>query len=82
MLNAYDIIISPIVTEQSMEQMEENKYTFKVAKGANKSEIKKAVETIFGVKVEKVNTMNRRGKTRRVGMTRGKNSDWKRPSSS
>ena len=58
MLNPHDIIIKPIVTERSMRDMEEGKYTFKVDRRVNKSEIKKAVENVFGVKVEKVNTMN------------------------
>ena len=56
MTNPHDIIIKPIVTEQSMAAMAENKYTFVVSKSANKTEIKKAVEAIFGVNVEKVNT--------------------------
>ena len=58
MTNPHDIIIKPIVTEQSMAAMAENKYTFVVSKSANKTEIKKAVEAIFGVNVEKVNTLN------------------------
>ena len=55
MITAYDIIIKPIITEKSMALTEANKYTFKVMKKANKTEVKKAVETVFGVKVEKVN---------------------------
>lgn len=55
---AYDIIKRPIITEQSMEQTESKRYTFEVAKTANKIEIAKAVEEIFGVKVAKVNTLN------------------------
>ena len=55
MLNPHDIIIKPIVTEKSMSDMEEGKYTFKVDRRINKSEIKKAIENVFGVKVEKVN---------------------------
>ena len=51
MITAYDIIIKPVVTESSMEAMEQKRYTFKVDPKANKSEIKKAIETIFGVKV-------------------------------
>ena len=54
MKTAYDIIIKPVITEQSMEQTEAKKYVFQVAIDANKSEIKKAIEQIFGVKVEKV----------------------------
>ena len=58
MTNPHDIIIRPIVTEQSMAQMAENKYTFVVSKQANKTVIKKAVEAIFGDNVEKVNKLN------------------------
>ena len=68
----FDIIIRPIITEQSMAQMDENKYTFEVAKTSNKSEIKKAIEAIFSVKVAKVNTMNMTGKVKRQGMNIGK----------
>ena len=67
MKNAYDIILKPIITEQSMEATEEKKYVFQVAADANKSEIKKAVEEIFGVKVEKVNTLRMDGKMKRQG---------------
>ena len=67
MKNAYDIILKPVITEQSMEATEEKKYFFKVAVDANKSEIKKAVEEIFGVKVEKVNTLRMDGKMKRQG---------------
>ena len=74
----FDIIIRPIITEQSMLEMEENKYTFEVAKTSNKSEIKKAIESIFSVKVAKVNTMNMRGKVKRQGMNVGKRPDWKK----
>ena len=58
----HDLIIKPIITEESMDEMAFGKYTFEVARNANKSEIKKAIETIFEVKVEKVNTMNMVGK--------------------
>lgn len=74
----HDIIIKPIITEKSMEDMSFNKYTFVVDKKANKSEIKKAVETIFGVKVEKVNTMNMLGKMKRQGMHSGRRPSWKK----
>ena len=57
MKTAYDIIIKPVITEQSMEATEDKKYVFKVATDANKTEIKKAIEKIFDVKVEKVNTI-------------------------
>ncbi|BFT65932.1 ribosomal protein L23 [Parvimonas sp. KA00067] len=77
-MTAYDIIIKPVVTERSMENMESKRYTFKVDTKANKSEIKKAVETIFGVKVKQVNTMNITGKKKRMGANVGKRSDWKK----
>ena len=67
MKNAYDIILKPVITEQSMEATEDKKYVFQVAVDANKSEIKKAVEQIFGVKVEKVNTLRMDGKMKRQG---------------
>ena len=66
-MNAYDIIRKPIITEQSMEAVEAKKYVFEVAKSANKTEIKAAVETIFGVKVSKVNTIKMQGKVKRTG---------------
>lgn len=78
MISPHDIIIKPIITEDSMDKMEDNKYSFKVAVDANKSEIKKAVEAIFDVKVVKVNTMNMKGKKKRVGQHVGRTSDWKK----
>lgn len=78
MTNPHDIIIRPIVTEQSMAEMAENKYTFEVSKKANKTEIKKAVETIFGVNVEKVNTLNYDGKVKRMGRSVGRTASFKK----
>ena len=78
MTNPHDIIIRPIVTEQSMADMAENKYTFVVSKNANKAEIKKAVETIFGVNVEKVNTSNYDGKVKRMGRHEGRTASFKK----
>ena len=79
MKNAYDIILKPIITEQSMEATEEKKYVFQVATDANKSEIKKAVEEIFGVKVEKVNTLRMEGKMKRQGAApAGRRASWKK----
>ena len=76
---AYDIIKRPIITEQSMEQTEMKRYTFEVAKTANKIEIAKAIEEIFGVKVAKVNTINYDGKTKRMGAGRpGTRKSWKK----
>ncbi len=73
-----DIIIKPIITERSMDALQEGKYTFKVDKKANKIEIAEAVEKLFDVKVAKVNTMNCNGRTKRVGRFVGKTADWKK----
>ncbi|MDD6279434.1 MAG: 50S ribosomal protein L23 [Ruminococcus sp.] len=73
-----DIILKPVITEKSMDGLQAGKYTFKVATDANKTEIKSAVEKLFGVKVAKVNTMNCTGRTKRVGRFIGKKSDWKK----
>ena len=78
MKTAYDIVIKPIITEQSMEATEEKKYVFQVANDANKIEIKKAVEEIFGVKVEKVNTIRMDGKEKRMGVHVGRRANWKK----
>ena len=79
MKTAYDIIIKPIITEQSMEATEEKKYVFQVAIDANKIEIAKAVEEIFGVQVAKVNTLNMKGKTKRMGRyPEGRRPNWKK----
>ena len=75
---SYDIIKRPIITEQSMDQTADRKYTLEVAKNANKIEIKKAVEEIFKVEVEKVTTMNYDGKPKRQGVFAGKRADWKK----
>jgi len=73
-----EIIIKPIVTERSNLSLQEGKYTFKVAKKANKIQIAKAVESLFEVKVLRVNTMNVLGKEKRVGANSGKRPDWKK----
>ena len=78
MKTAYDIIIKPIITEQSMEATEEKKYVFQVAMDANKIEIKKAIEEIFSVKVEKVNTIRMDGKMKRMGVHVGRRANWKK----
>ncbi|WAW14826.1 50S ribosomal protein L23 [Peptostreptococcus equinus] len=78
MTNPHDIIVKPIVTEQSMAEMGNKKYTFVVAKDANKTEIKKAIEKIFEVKVEMVNTLNYDGKVKRMGRTSGKTASFKK----
>ena len=68
----YDVILKPVVTESSMNAMADNKYTFLVAPGTTKSQIKEAVEKMFpGTKVDSVNTMNKPGKQKRRGMTFG-----------
>ena len=78
-MNAYDIIIRPIITERSMSGVAEKKYVFEVAKNAGKIEIKKAVEEIFGVKVASVNTLNMPGKEKRMGAGRpGMTKTWKK----
>lgn len=73
-----DIIKRPVITEQSADLMGEKKYTFEVSPKANKTEIKNAVEEIFGVKVEGVNTMNLKGKFKRMGRYGGYRSDRKK----
>lgn len=73
-----EIIIQPLITERSMDGMEQKKYSFKVAKKATKSEVKKAIEKLFDVQVKKVNTMIMPGKTKRVGVHTGRTSDWKK----
>ena len=79
MRTAYDIVIRPIITEQSMEDLDIKKYVFEVAKDANKIEIAKAVEEIFGVRVIKVTTLHVNGKTKRVGANpQGKTRSWKK----
>ena len=75
----YDVILKPVVTEKSMNAMADKKYTFLVHTDANKTMIKEAVEKMFpGTKVEKVNTMNIQGKTKRRGMTFGKTAKTKK----
>lgn len=79
MKSGYDIILKPIITEESMTGLMMKKYTFKVAKDANKIEIAKAVEEVFpGTKVAKVNTMNVRGHERRQGYNSGYTPSWKK----
>ena len=79
MATAYDIIKRPIITEQSMSETENKKYTFEVAKDANKIQIAKAIEEIFGVKVAKVNTLNMQGKVKRMGRyPEGRRPHWKK----
>ena len=74
----YDIIISPVLTEKSYDGIQAKKYTFKVAKSATKTQIKTAIEDIFGVKVARVNTVNVDGKKKRMGRSEGYTSDYKK----
>ena len=79
MRTAYDIILRPIITEQSTEHVDLKKYVFEVARDSNKIEIGKAVEEIFGVQVKKVTTLNMKGKKKRTGRyPEGSRSDWKK----
>ena len=73
-----DIIIRPVISEKTYAQMAEGKYTFRVALTANKVQIRQAIEKIFNVKVDRVATMRVLGKTKRMGRTQGKRSDWKK----
>lgn len=75
---AQDIIIRPIVTEKTMDGVQNKKYTFEVAKNATKIDIARAVEELFGVKVSKVNTLHVRGHLRRQGRSEGYTSSWKK----
>ena len=79
MKNVYDIIRRPVITEQSMAGVADNKYVFIVDINANNTEIKEAVEAVFGVKVAKVNTVRMQGKVKRVGANpAGKRADYKK----
>ncbi len=78
MKSPYDVILKPVITEASMDMLADKKYTFKVATDANKVEIKKAVEEIFGVKVDKVTTMNFDGKLKRMGRFEGRRAAYKK----
>jgi large subunit ribosomal protein L23 len=73
-----DVILAPVVSEKSYSLLDNNAYTFQVHPDANKTEIRQAVESIWGVKVVNVNTLTRKGKTKRFRFTQGKRSDTKR----
>ena len=77
-MNNYDIIFAPVITEKSASMEEKNTYVFKVDVRANKTQIKQAIEKAFGVKVEKINTLNVNPKTRRVGRYTGKTNRYKK----
>ena len=78
MKTAYDIILAPVISEQSMDVAADKKYTFKVATDANKTQVKLAVEEIFGVEVAKVNIMNYDGKVKRMGRNVGRAASYKK----
>ena len=73
-----DIIIKPIITEASVDMLESKKYCFKVMKNATKPEIANAVEVMFGVQVQSVNTVNMKRKPKRLGMNSGYTPAWKK----
>jgi large subunit ribosomal protein L23 len=72
MKSVYDIILKPVISERSMDEAQNKKYTFKVAVDANKTEVKHALEEIFGIEVKKVNIMNVKGKVKRMGKNVGR----------
>jgi len=83
MKTPYDVIIKPVISERSMDlaqndDKEKRRYTFKVAKSANKTQVKLALEEIFGVEIEKVNIMNVKGKVKRMGKNVGRTADTKK----
>ncbi|MDD3840377.1 MAG: 50S ribosomal protein L23 [Clostridia bacterium] len=78
MRSPHDIVIRPVLTEKSYDQMDEKKYTFIVDKKCNKIEIKEAIEQLFDVEVEKINTINMTGKFKRLGIHMGKRPDYKK----
>ena len=77
-MTAHEIIIRPIVSEQSYDMMEQNKYTFEVAKSVTKLQVRDAIEEIFNVHVTSVNTLNVKPKTKRVRYVAGKTRSWKK----
>jgi large subunit ribosomal protein L23 len=78
MKTAYDVIQKPVITEAAIANIQQKKYTFRVANDANKIEIKNAVEVIFGVEVEKVTTITMKRKPRRMGYHYGYTAQWKK----
>ena len=79
MRNLSDVILRPVITEKAMDMISAKRYVFKVVKDANKVEIAKAIEEIFGVKVAKVNTLNMQGKMKRLGARpAGRRASWKK----
>ncbi len=78
MRSAYDVVLKPVITENSMDEAARGKYTFRVAADANKTEIKNAVQEIFDVQVAKINIMNVNGKKKRMGRNVGMTSSYKK----
>jgi len=78
MRTPYDVILKPVISERSMDDAKVKKYTFKVATDANKTEIKSAVEAVFGVEVIRVNVMNNNGKVKRQGKSVGRTASYKK----
>lgn len=78
MKTAYDVILKPVITEESMAATAQKKYTFRVADGASKIEIAKAVEELFKVEVKAVNTVSMKAKEKRMGVHVGKTASWKK----
>ncbi|MBP3815923.1 MAG: 50S ribosomal protein L23 [Firmicutes bacterium] len=78
MKTPYDVILKPVISERSMDNAADKKYTFKVAVDANKTEIKQAIEEIFDVEVKKVNVINMDGKLKRLGRTQGRRAAFKK----
>ncbi|MDP8978759.1 MAG: 50S ribosomal protein L23 [Actinomycetota bacterium] len=77
-MNPRDVVLAPVVSEKSYALLDEGRYTFLVDPRANKTQIKQAVQDIFGVRVTNVNTLNRRGKRKRFGLHYGRRKDTKR----
>lgn len=78
MKNPHDVILRPVLTEKAYDGFADKRYVFEVAIGANKTEIKQAIETIFGVKVERVNTARQIGKVKRMGLHSGRRAEVKK----
>ena len=78
MKSPYDIILKPVISEAAIQNMQQKKYTFRVASDSNKIEIKNAVEEIFKVEVEKVTTISVKSKPKRMGYHMGSTSEWKK----
>jgi len=78
MQTPYDVIVKPVISERSMDDAQNKKYTFKVIKDANKTQVKLALEEIFGVEIKKVNIMNVKGKKKRMGRFVGRTAATKK----